>query len=122
MSADGLTGSRLVVPDLSGRPAMEVENEEFLIPNSLSDISSSPKEGTVRRGRRLLGVLRPLLSVCRVCVLINRGCKVTSDAQRRERTSSEVITLGLVEAKGFARPLASAIHAVNSYGCTGQPS
>lgn len=101
---------------------MEVENEEFLIPNSLRDISSSPKEGTVRLGRRLLGVLRPLLSVCRVCVLINRDCKVTSDAQRRERTSSEVITFGLLEAKGFGRPLASASHAMNSYDCTGQPS
>lgn len=61
VSADGLTGSRSVVPDLSGRPAMEVENEEFLIPNSLKDINSSPREGTVRWGRRLLGILRPLL-------------------------------------------------------------
>lgn len=54
MSADGLMGSRSVVPDLSVCPAMEVENEEFLIPNSLRDINSSPREGTVRWGTNLI--------------------------------------------------------------------
>lgn len=46
--------SHLAVPyekqyDILGHPAMDFENEEFLIPDSLRDISSSPVENTERR-------------------------------------------------------------------------